>query len=96
MSYSARKTYGTQKKYSRQAQQLDTKIKGLIYQDQDELEAQMQEIINGWRKAGKGGKWGPFLEALDFASGFTPWLWDYVLIGTAKAANYDKLRSKAM
>ena len=42
MSYSARKTYGTQKKYSRQAQQLDTKIKGLIYQDQDELEAQMQ------------------------------------------------------
>ena len=96
MSYSARKTYGTQKKYSRQAQQLDTKIKGLIYQDQDELEAQMQEIINGWRDAAKGGKWGGFLEALDLASGFTPWLWDDVLIGTAKAANYDKLRSKAM
>ncbi len=96
MSYSARKTYSTQKRYSRQAQQLDTKIKGLIYQDQDELESQMQEIINGWRDAAKGGKWGGFLEALDLASGFTPWLWDDVLIGTAKAANYDKLRSKAM
>ena len=96
MAYSARTTYGTQKKYSRRGQELDTQIKGLIYKDQAELEKQVQEIVDGWRDAAKGGKWGNLLEALDFVSGFTPWLADDVLTGTMKAANYDKLRSKAL
>ena len=96
MAYSARTTYGTQKKYSRRGQELDTQIKGLIYKDQAELEKQVQEIVDGWRDAAKGGKWGSLLEALDFVSGFTPWLADDVLTGTMKAANYDKLRSKAL
>ena len=96
MAYSARTTYGTQKKYSRRGQELDTQIKGLIYKDQAELEKQVQEIVDGWRDAAKGGKWGSFLEALDFVSGFTPWLADDILTGTMKAANYDKLRSKAL
>ena len=96
MAYSARTTYGTQKKYSRRGQELDTQIKGLIYKDQAELEKQVQEIVDGWRDAAKGGKWGSLLEALDFVSGFTPWLADDILTGTMKAANYDKLRSKAL
>lgn len=96
MPYSARTTYGTQKKYSRRGQELDTQIKGLIYKDQAELEKQVQEIVDGWREAAKGGKWGSLLEALDFVSGFTPWLADDVLTGTLKAANYDKLRAKAL
>ena len=96
MAYSARTTYGTQKKYSRRGQELDTQIKGLIYKDQAELEKQVQEIVDGWRDAAKGGKWGSILEALDFVSGFTPWLADDILTGTMKAANYDKLRSKAL
>ena len=96
MPYSARTTYGTQKKYSRRGQELDTQIKGLIYKDQAELERQVLEIVEGWRNAAKGGKWGNLLKALDFASAFTPTMWDDVLIGTVQAANYDKLRAKAL
>lgn len=96
MAYNARKTYNTQKRYSRQAEQLDTTIKGLIYQDQAEIKEQVEQIIKGWENAAKGGKWGTFLEVLDFATNFIPGQLDDVLVGTAKAANYDKLRAKAL
>lgn len=96
MAYNARKTYNTQKKYNRQAEQLDTTIKGLVYQDQAEIQDQVEQIIKGWENAAKGGKWGTFLEVLDFATNFIPGQLDDVLVGTAKAANYDRLRAKAL
>ena len=96
MGYSARTTYGTQKKYSRRGQELDTQIKGLIYKDQAELEKQVLEIVDGWRDAAKGGGWGHFIMALEMASSMSPTLLDDMLVGLGKSAHYDKLRSKAL
>jgi len=96
MAYNARKTYNTQKKYSRQAEQLDTKIKGLVYQDQAEIKDQVEQIMAGWKDAATGGKWGKVLEVLDFTTNFIPGQLDDVLVGTLKAANYDRLRAKAL